>query len=120
MTSKASDVIIMDAGIALKARKNRDGAAVGTDDETGIQYVKLDRAQERQPSDLEPDPAQAGSSSFGLGFARHCRRGGNRGRRGLLSLLALLREHRRRLYRRARRGGQPARGGARGQGLRDG
>ncbi len=55
----------------------------------------------------------------GFGLCSALRRGGSRGRRCLLSLLAVVREHRRRLSRRARRCRQPARRGARGQGLRD-
>ena len=107
-------------GNCAQNQKDGDGASVGIPNEHVVQRVKVDHAQEHQPSDAEAgSPGQAGPSSLGLGFARRCRRGGNRGRRFLLSLLALLREHRRRLCRRARRGGQPARGGARGQGLRD-
>ena len=61
MTSNGSDVITMDAGLALKTRKKNDGTAVGTPNDHLVQRVTVERAQENRPSDAEPDrPAKPG------------------------------------------------------------
>ena len=55
MKSKNSEILTMDPGIALKTRKNGDGPSVGVATDHVVQRLKVDRSQERQPSDLEPD-----------------------------------------------------------------
>ena len=57
MTNKDTDIITMDAGIALKTRKNGGGAAVGVTNEHLVQRVKVDHSQEHQPSGPQPDRA---------------------------------------------------------------
>ena len=55
MTSKDSDILTMDAGIALKTRKNGEGSSVGIPNEHLVQRVKVDNAQEHQPSDPDAE-----------------------------------------------------------------
>ncbi len=51
----------MDSGIAIKTRKNGNGASVGIPNDHAVHRVKPDNAQEHRPSDLEPGhPAKPG------------------------------------------------------------
>jgi len=91
--------------MALKTGKIGAGPAAETHTQQGIPRVKVDNAQEHRPADLKPDhPAKPGRRPWVWPALGRCRRGGEIGVwRFLLSLFAVVREHRRRLCRRARR-----------------
>jgi membrane fusion protein (multidrug efflux system) len=61
MARKASEGATLDTGVALKTAKNGKGSVVEIDHKHVVQRLKADDAQERHPSDSEPDhPVKAG------------------------------------------------------------